>query len=635
MQIGLRQFSPRSVAWLREAAASEKHSRSSLARGLCEIENWRNSAGEPCLASARKVLPRLADKLGLVLPAPLRRPNVRPPEAYPDVALSCGLQELGDVRAEPVAPKDVTPWRSMMASHHPQGERRQPGARLLYWIVSSRRGRLGGLSFCAAGWHQRARDSYIGWTRRELAAHLGRVVNNARFLILPGVRVPSLASRALGLALSRLADDWQAAYGVRPVLAYTYVDAGQTGTCYAAAGWERCEETTIRGRSVWMRPLCADWRQALRAPTCRELGTAPPLSETEDWAAMEYGRSSIPDGRLRTRLVYMGRQWEESPGAPVDAIFPQRAERTAAYRFLSNQQVTMDDILEPHREALTERCRQERTVLVAHGAVMLNHVSRRDRTGGFAVGGVRASLALTEGGRPLGVLALDADSRKPAGESSEIPEENEGKRWLAGLAAAKELGRACRGRRVISVCDPVADIYGLFEAQAAAPDEAGLLVRVGRDHHGHRVANGDAAPGLREYMEGHSPCAARDGRHARGKRAARIELRIARIALRAPGASGETLEATAVRATEPSSQRNGRAPSLMLLCTEGGATSENALRILAWYERRREMEDFFRIFRTGTRIGDPALGNADELKRCLAFDAIAAWRAFDRGRLVW
>ena len=633
MQVGLHQFSPGSIAWLREAAASGKHSRASLARGLCEIEDWRNSAGELCLASARKVLPRLADRLGLLLPPPLRRPNARPLEAYPDVALSCGLKELGDVRAEPVAPKDVTLWRSMMASHHPQGERRQPGARLLYWVVSSRRSRLGGLSFCAAGWHQRARDSYIGWTQRELAAHLGRVVNNARLLILPGVRVPSLASRGIGLALSRLADDWQSAYGVRPVLAYTYVDAGQAGTCYAATGWERCEERTVRGRSVWMKPLCADWRQVLRAPTRRELGTAPPLSETEDWAATEYARSSIPDGRLRARLVCMGRQWEKSPGAPVGAICPQRADQKAAYRFLSNEQVTMDDVLEPHREALTERCRQERTILVAHGAVMLSHVSRRDNA--FGGRGVRASLALTEGGRPLGVLALEVGAREPAGASSEIPEEKEGNRWLAGLAAAKELGRACRGRRVISVCDPVADIYGLFEAQAAAPEEAGLLVRVGRNHHGHRVANGDSALGLRECMEGIAPCAAPGGRHARGKRADRIELRIAKIALSAPGASGETLEATAVRATERSPPRNGRASSLTLLCTEGDATPENALRILAWYERRRAVKDFFRIFETGTRIGDPALGDAEGLERCLAFDAIAAWRAFDRGRLVW
>ena len=209
----------------------------------------------------------------------------------------------------------------------------------------------------------------VTWTPRERAAR--RVVNNGRFLVLPGVCVPSLASHALGLALSRLANDWHATYRVRPVLVYTYVNTQHAGTCYAATGWDRCEEKTIRGLSVWMKPLCTEWRDILCAPTPRELGTAPPLSKIADWAMMEYGRSSMPDGRLRARLVDMGRRWEESPGAPVCAIFPQRDEQKAAYRFLSNERVTMDDILEPHREALTERCRLERTVLVAQDDAQL------------------------------------------------------------------------------------------------------------------------------------------------------------------------------------------------------------------------------------------------------------------------
>ena len=174
---------------------------------------------------------------------------------------------------------------------------------------------------------------------------------------------------------------------------------------------------------------------------------------------------------------------------------------------------------------------------------MLNYTSRRNRTSDLVkIGGggrglmVHASLAFTEGGRPLGVLALDADTRKPADELSEASEEKESIRWFAGLAAAKELGQACRPARcrVINICDREGDIYDLFEAQAAAPDEAGLLVRASRQH---RVVDGDTTPGLWEYMEKLSPCAARTvqiaargGQLARKKRTAHIELRIARTA---------------------------------------------------------------------------------------------------------
>ena len=66
------------------------------------------------------------------------------------------------------------------------------------------------------------------------------IVNNARFLILPGVQVPHLASRVLGQSLRRLAGDWECVHGYRPLLAETFVDPARfQGTCYRAANW-RC-----------------------------------------------------------------------------------------------------------------------------------------------------------------------------------------------------------------------------------------------------------------------------------------------------------------------------------------------------------------------------------------------------------
>ncbi len=84
----------------------------------------------------------------------------------------------------------------MMATWHP--EACAPGARVSYWITSSR---LGGLVFGAASWHQKARDDF--WSQG--ARVLGEIVNNDRFLILPSVHVQELASHAL--ACRRLAAD--------------------------------------------------------------------------------------------------------------------------------------------------------------------------------------------------------------------------------------------------------------------------------------------------------------------------------------------------------------------------------------------------------------------------------------------
>ena len=225
MQIGLRHFSAASIDWLTRAVGEDGRTRHALARELCERENWRNARGVPCVAQASKALHQLTDKLGLSLPEARPMPAMPDPveSNYPDLALTCGLADLGAVTLEPVGDADRALWRAMMASHHPEGWSRMPGVQLRYWVRSSVHGRLGGIGFAAASWHQKARDDFIGWSAHARAANLGHVVNNDRFLLLPGVRVDNLASHALALATARLGDDWEAAHGVRPLAAYSYV----------------------------------------------------------------------------------------------------------------------------------------------------------------------------------------------------------------------------------------------------------------------------------------------------------------------------------------------------------------------------------------------------------------------------
>ena len=100
---------------------------------------------------------------------------------------------------------------------------------------------------------------------------------NSRYLLLPEVAVPHLASHVLALALRRLAGDWMRRYGYAPILAETFVERPWAGTCYRAANWVCLGETAGRGRqdrahakavtvkAVWVYPLVRDWRVRLLA----------------------------------------------------------------------------------------------------------------------------------------------------------------------------------------------------------------------------------------------------------------------------------------------------------------------------------------------------------------------------------
>ncbi len=661
MKVGLHQFHAQTIDWFQKAVSTPGVSRNALARGLCERDEWTGPTGELCVAAARKALPVLAGRLGVALPAP--HPafgsggREAPPEAaYPDRALRGPLSALGEVTVEPVSgDEERRLWESMMRTHHPQGWAQAPGGQLRYWVCSSRYGRLGGLNFCAASWHQQVRDAFIGWSGEARVSNLSRVLNNQRLLILPGVRVHGLASRVLELACAQVVEDWEAKYNVRPVLAYTYVAPEHPGTSYRAAGWQ-CGAGGTSGRSpsggtvvraVWLKPLVRGWRTVLCAEPVRQIQAAPALhmDEKTDWAVVEYGRSRHPDGRVCARILRMGRAWLERPGASLPQIFPRRADLRAAYRLLSNERVTMEHILEPHWAAMVDRCRLEPVVLALQDTTALNYASRPATAGlvnigggGSGVQGLKAhvGLAVNEAGRPLGVYALDADYADRL--------ELESERWGEGLARACELERACARTRVVTVCDREGDLWGLLD-QARA-QSAGLLVRVRRGSRREVLLAGGKRECLWAHMERLPSLAEKTvqvvacgGGRKRAGREVRLALRAARVRLAPPrrppsGADTAPIEMLAVSAIEADPPAGEQPLHWLLLTTEGQADADGASTALRHYELRWTIEEYFRTLKTGAGIEARQLDHADDLRKCLTFDAITACEVFSLDRMA-
>ncbi len=666
MQIGMRQVSSETVEWFRAACKGGELTRTALARELCGRENWRSRAGRPCLASARKLLPALAERLGARLPeaeALEFDPHARPPPDFPDRSVACAPGDLGAVWLDPVAgAEDRRRWEAMIETHHPEGWRRPPGGQLRRWVRSERCGVLGGIGFTAAGIQLGPRDRVIGWSAGARVANIGRVVCNHRFLLLPGVRVKGLASRVLRLAAERIGDDWEAAYGERPVLAQTFTGPGMSGLSYRAAGWRCCPELTSGRRSgarraVWLRPLEEGWREALRRGPERVLGWSGPMYCEGGWAEREYGRSTHPDGRVRRRIAAMGAAWTRRLGERVPAIFPGRAEQTAAYRLLSNDAVTMEHILDSHFEQTVERCRAERLVLAVQDTTTLNYdglstVSGLDSLGGGGKGsaGILAhfGVAVNAAGRPLGMFAADAGFRRA--------DDRDSVRWVDGLERAEELAAACPDTRVVTVCDREGDFWELLSR--ARETGAALLVRASRGTQ-RRVAldaGGDAE--LWDHVLGTEPVGGRKievpacgGPNRRRGRAAKLTLRCAPVDLLPPKdrESEAPVRMTAVSAREETPPRRPPLPApktgkkkkkkngplhWMLLTTEGGSGLDTACTALRWYELRWRIERFFHALKVGTRIEDRRLDEAGDLKKCLAFDAVTAFRVWDLSQLA-
>jgi len=281
-------LSPEELVLIRQCAARfPRLSRAELAATLCEWLGWQRPNGGLKTRECRDLLEALAARELLELPA-LRagRPRgaattvAHTAEGDAKAAVTGPLRRLQPIRLRRVEqPAERALWRELIGRHHYLGHRTAYGASLRYLIETHAAApqTLGALQFSSPAWRMRARDAWIGWNEPTRKRHLPRVINNSRFLILPNVRVPHLASHVLGLALRRVALDWETCYGLRPWLAETLVDHQRfSGACYRAANWLDVGLTTGRGRQdrdhrrhnaapkrIFLYPLRADAREAL------------------------------------------------------------------------------------------------------------------------------------------------------------------------------------------------------------------------------------------------------------------------------------------------------------------------------------------------------------------------------------
>jgi hypothetical protein len=227
-----------------------------LSQKLCEAWGWYQPNGAPCDMVARGLMLAL-DRAGHIeLPPRRKRPRnplaerPRPQAVLIDsTPLVSTLAELRPLELRQVRRTGAEGlFNSLIESHHYLGYTQPVGAHLKYLVYAGPRP-VACLAWSSAPRHLGPRDRFIGWSAEARRRNIRFIAYNPRFLILPWVEVPHLASHILGCMARLVVRDWERIYGHRLYFLETFTDPSRyRGTCYRAANWVVLGRTTGRGK---------------------------------------------------------------------------------------------------------------------------------------------------------------------------------------------------------------------------------------------------------------------------------------------------------------------------------------------------------------------------------------------------
>lgn len=255
--------------------------RTRLSKEICVIWNWCTTNGQIKDMACRTYLRKLEQRGYITLPKS-RQSCVRKRKAISNVPhktddIICCLNDLKPLRIEIVDKTDnLKLFKCLLHEYHYLGFGTTVGENIKYMVFDHHDNPLCCLLFGSAAWYCASRDIFIGWDDDIRKAKLQFTTNNTRFLILPWVKVPHLASHILGVIARRISSDWVKKYGHPIYMLETFVELHRfRGTCYQAANWLHVGMTEGRGRNnksltvkvpvkdIYLYPLIKNYREML------------------------------------------------------------------------------------------------------------------------------------------------------------------------------------------------------------------------------------------------------------------------------------------------------------------------------------------------------------------------------------
>jgi hypothetical protein len=282
-----RQIGPAEVSFLRELIARNPGlSRRRLSVKVCEAWQWVQPNGQPRDMVCRGLMLALHRAGHIELPAQRQTPpnnaiahrRVAAPPPCDTTPIEGPLATLKPLEIRLVRRDQCESlFNYLLKEHHYLGYSRPVGEHIKYLVLWAGRP-IGCLAWNSAPLKLGLRDKFVGAPWKAYAHNLHLIAYNSRYLIVPWVRVPHLASHLLGQVARRISADWQALYHHPIHLLESFVDIERfKGTSYRAANWRNVGRSEGRGtksrsgertsiKELWVYPLTRAFRQKLLAP---------------------------------------------------------------------------------------------------------------------------------------------------------------------------------------------------------------------------------------------------------------------------------------------------------------------------------------------------------------------------------
>lgn len=352
------------------------------------------------------------------------------------------------------------------------------------------------------------------------------------------------------------------------------------------------------------------------------------------------------DRRINARANFMLKKMSKSCGKWLPEIFCSSGDLKGAYRFLNNNLVSPDKILQPHAEETVKRCIDHNTVAIIQDSSDLDYDYLKSLEGfeslhinvdkGFRI---HPLLAITEEGTPLGILntfnytRTKGDSPKKHRNSLEI-DEKESFRWLWGYREACELAKQCPNTMVVCIGDRENDIYEcLSEAQnIEIPHRAEILVR---SKHNRTLADSNEDTNNKLEKKLIRSSVRFEGKldlneYRENARKASIVIRASRVLIKAPNTCKKKklppVEMNAILVSEVDPPKGQEAVNWLLLTTLPIETTEEISRIISLYSKRWGIEIYFKVLKSGCKIDSVRFRTTTAIENYIALMMIIAWR---------